>query len=86
MLHIDEQAIIEKKNSIVEPYSFPETRINIFENKQSINLFTFSQAPLDLSGLLKYKTSLSVVPPETETEDEEVQTSEKEESAQDQPN
>lgn len=69
LLNIDEQAIVEKKNNIVEPYTFPETRINIFESKQSINLFTFNQTPLDLSGLLKYKMSLSIVPPETATDD-----------------
>lgn len=69
MLHIDEQAIIEKKNSIVEPYSFPEMRTNIFQNKQAINLFTFNQTLLDLSGLAMYKTSLTVIPPETVTEE-----------------
>jgi hypothetical protein len=69
LLHIDEQAIIEKKNSIVEPYSFPETRTNIFQNKQAINLFTFNQTLLDLSGLAMYKTSLTVIPPETVTEE-----------------
>ena len=67
MLHIDEQVIIDKKINIFEPYAFPETRSNIFENKQAINLFTYNQKPLDLSGLLKYKMLLSVVPPETKT-------------------